>query len=124
MFSKTLTSEEVATLIHMDDFKSEERLGITLEEVLQIVKFTRSPDGDLLVQDVLGSVWGDVQGSVRGSVSSVTHVRNHVGDVDGDVDGDVWGRMRGKVLGNNTSSMQHEDPAIIAAFDCAEEVEE
>ena len=51
-----------------DDRKSEERLEITLEEVLELVTFTRSPEGDLLVQDVLEDVHGDVYGAVGGNV--------------------------------------------------------
>jgi hypothetical protein len=63
---------------------------ITLEEVLKLVSFTRSPDGDLLVLDVIADVRGEVQGKVFGDVYD---------GVGGDITADVWGNVEGDIRG-------------------------
>ena len=53
-------------------------IKISIEEVLELVTFTRNSKGLLRVL----SVYGDVRGTVRGNVGTV---RGDVGDVEGDV---------------------------------------
>ena len=88
-------------------------IKISIEEVLELVSFTRDSKGLLRVLNVLGSVIGDVDGSVWGDVGSVWgdvgtvwgdvgYVGGDVGDVGGDV-GDVYGDVgyvRGNVYGS------------------------
>ena len=60
-------------------------IKVSIEEVLELVTFTRDSKGRLRVVNVLGSVIGDVDGSVWGDV----------GNVYGDV-GNVKGTVAGK----------------------------
>ena len=68
----------------------------TMEEVLELVRFSRDDDGKLHVSNVYGdvliSVHGDV-GIVHGNVNLSVH-----GSVFGDVWGSVFGDVYGKIL--------------------------
>ena len=79
-------------------------IDISIEEVLELVTFTRDSKGRLRVVNVLGSVIGDVDGSVWGDVGAVWgdvgYVGGDVGEVYGDV-GDVIGEVNGTVAGES-----------------------
>ena len=70
---------------------------ITLQEVLELVTFTKI-NGKWFVDDVAGEVLGDVVGSVGGDVLGA--VCGSVGDdVAGSVFGSVLGQVHGEVAG-------------------------
>lgn len=64
----------------------------TIKEVLELVEFGRSDDGNLFISYINGSVMGDVNGNVRGNIW---------GDVKGYVNGsigeNVWGTIKGRL---------------------------
>ena len=67
-------------------------IKISIEEVLELVNFTRDSEGRLRISDVYGTVIGDV-GSVQGNVlGNVGNVYGNVGNVYGNV-GDVYGNV-------------------------------
>ena len=59
--------------------KKKHPLGITMDEVIELVCFTRDPYGELQVQ----SIWTSVLGSIHGGVG---------GDSEGGVGGKINGR--------------------------------
>tara|TARA_R110002111_G_scaffold253679_1_gene318976 strand:- start:1169 stop:1441 length:273 start_codon:yes stop_codon:yes gene_type:complete len=65
-------------------------IKISIDEVLELVTFTRDSEGRLRIVNV-GDVDGDVVGKVGGSV---------IGDIQGDVVGDVVGDVHGSVYGS------------------------
>ena len=72
-------------------------IKISIEEVLELVSFTRDSEGRLRVLNVYGDV-GNVFGSVEGDVEG--DVGGDVGDVRGDVHGSVIGDVGGTVYGS------------------------
>ena len=77
---------------------------ITLEQVLKLVRFTKTPKGDWKVLTVYGDVCGWVHGEVNGSVNDVRG--NVLGDVYGDVRGNVNGKVLGKINGRRWESVE------------------
>ena len=70
-------------------------IKISIEEVLELVNFTRDSKGRLRIGDVYGYVGGTVHDSVDGDV-----LGNVVGNVRGAVIGDVMGSVHGNVKGS------------------------
>ena len=64
-------------------------IKISIEEVLELVNFTRDSEGRLRIVDVYGTVIGDA-GSVLGNV-----LGNVLGSVYGNVEGSVYGTVGG-----------------------------
>ena len=77
-------------------------IKISIEEVLELVNFTRDSKGRLRIVNVLddvgGYVWGDVEGNVHGNVG---YVLGDVGYVGGNVNGSVIGFVNGTVAGES-----------------------
>ena len=46
-------------------------LGITMEEVLELIDFERDPFGELLVYNIRGAVHGSILGDVCGNIGGV-----------------------------------------------------
>jgi hypothetical protein len=80
----------IDTIQKKEDRLMSKEIKISIEEVLELVTFTRNSEGRLRIVNVLGDVGGDVVGNVRGYV---------IGNVRGDVYGDVVGNVRGDVVG-------------------------
>ena len=66
-------------------------MKISIEEVLELVTFTRDSEGRLRISDVKGDVLGYVVGNVYCDVHG-----NVYGSVIGDVGGTVYGSIGGK----------------------------
>jgi len=78
---------------------------ITRDELLDLIRVKKGPDGNWCISGVLTDVYGDVRGNIYGDVrgpanGSVGFVRGHTGvRVHGDVCGTVGGNVRGNVYG-------------------------
>ena len=70
-------------------------IEISIEEVLELVLFTRDSKGRLRIGNVVGDVGGTVRGNVGTVRGNVGDVLGNVGDVLGDV-GNVYGTVGGK----------------------------
>ena len=69
----------------------------TLEEINNLVTFSRDEAGNLEVRNVEGNIWGSVGGSVYGTVKGNVYgnVRGDVvGNVEGDVTGIIWSKAQ------------------------------
>ena len=73
-------------------------IKISIEEVLELVTFTRDSKGRLRICYVVGNVRGTVRGNVGTVRGNVGDVLGNVGDVLGDV-GNVYGDV-GNVYGS------------------------